>query len=194
MRPKITNILDALDTGTGKVAVQKWIASFLCPVNPKIEAFLKGSAIDFAKRRISITYLISDADSDNLLGYFTLTHKPLLIDKELHISATMRRKLERYSRKDPDTGGYMASAFLIAQFGKNFALDNCQRLEGSVLMRFALDVLIDIQRQIGGGIVYLDCEDVPVLKAFYESERFKRFGERFSIEDDQHYIQYMLFL
>lgn len=38
----------------------------------------------------------------------------------INIRNTSRKKLERFARLDRATGDYMASAFLIAQFGKNY--------------------------------------------------------------------------
>ena len=87
----------------------------------------------------------------------------------------------------------MASAFLIAQFGKNYGVDDGKRITGRQLMDVANDVLVNIQRQIGGGIIYLDCEDIEKLKNFYVGEKFQLFGERFSEEDNQKYLQYMRF-
>lgn len=49
------------------------------------------------------------------------------------------------------------------------------------MMEYAIDILTDIQHRIGGGVVYLDAEDRPKLRAFYETEAtFKLFGERLS--------------
>lgn len=87
----------------------------------------------------------------------------------------------------------MASAFLIAQFGKNYAVDDGKRITGKQLMDVANDILMNIQHQIGGGIIYLDCEDTEKLKNFYVGENFQLFGERFSEEDNQKYLQYMRF-
>ena len=87
----------------------------------------------------------------------------------------------------------MASAFLLAQFGKNYGVDDGIRISGSELMQLATDILVHIQHQIGGGIVYLDCEDKPELVSFYTEQNFKRFDDRFSSEDDQKYIQFMRF-
>ena len=87
----------------------------------------------------------------------------------------------------------MASAFLIAQFGKNYGIDDGKRITGAQLMDIANDILINIQQQIGGGIVYLDCEDVDKLQQFYINEKFQLFGERYSKEDEEKYFQYMRF-
>lgn len=62
------------------------------------------------------------------------------------------------------------------------------------MMRLVNDVLLDVQRRIGGGVIYLDCEDNPKLKDFYAGENFKEFADRFSSEDDRKYIQFMRFL
>ena len=192
MRLDTKNILDVLER-RGEDFLMRVLAAFSCPVNPEIEKFIKERAIDFAKRRLSITYLVTDMDDGEILGYFTLTHKAILLNGE-GFSKTMQRKLTRYSRLDTQTGNYMASAFLLAQFGKNYGVDDGKRISGTNLMELVRDILVDVQRRIGGGIVYLDCEDKAGLLAFYEKEGFNRFDERFSQEDDQKYIQFMGFL
>lgn len=58
----------------------------------------------------------------------------------------------------------MASAFLIAQFEKNYGVDNGKRISGGQLMEIANDILVNIQRQISAGIIYLDCEDSEKLQ------------------------------
>ena len=99
----------------------------------------------------------------------------------------------RYARFDIETGNYMASAFLLAQFGKNYGVENGKRISGSEMMKYVDIVLLDVQRRIGGGIMYLDCEDKEKLKKFYEGENFKKSGERFSAEDRKKYLQYIRF-
>ena len=192
MNVNVSNILDNLKTD-GEERVREDLSSFSCGINAEIEEFIREKAIDFAKRRLSITYLVTDMDDGEILGYFTLTHKAILLNGE-GFSKTMQRKLTRYSRLDKQTGNYMASAFLLAQFGKNYGVDGGKRISGTDLMELVRDILVDVQRRVGGGIVYLDCEDKAGLVAFYEKEGFNRFDERFSQEDDQKYIQFMGFL
>ena len=191
MSPVVFNILDLIDLG-GSDVIEHKLATFSSPKNPEIEDFIRNKAINFATGKLSITYLVNDDDTGNILGYFTLTHKSIIINGE-NLSATSRKKLARYSRMDASTGNYMASSFLLAQFGKNYALDEADRIDGADLMKLATDVLVNIQRQIGGGIVYLDCEDKPELTSFYKRQNFKEFDDRFSPEDDQKYIQFMRF-
>ena len=49
------NILDILERN-GEDILKQIFASFSCGVNPEIESFLKERAVEFAKRRLSITY------------------------------------------------------------------------------------------------------------------------------------------
>ena len=52
-----------------------------------------------------------------------------------------------------------------------------------------------MQHRIGGGVVYLECEDKPQLLEFYQNKdnRFKIFGERESDVDHTKYIQLIRF-
>ena len=192
MNVNVSNILDNLKTD-GEERVREDLSSFSCGVNAEIEEFIREKAIDFAKRRLSITYLVTDMDDGEILGYFTLTHKAILLNGE-GFSKTMQRKLTRYSRLDKQTGNYMASAFLLAQFGKNYGVDGGKRISGADLMKLVRDILVDVQKRIGGGIVYLDCGDQARLIDFYKGMGFQKFAERFSEEDNQKYIQLIRFL
>lgn len=62
-------------------------------------------------------------------------------------------------------------------------------------MESAMEVLSAVQHDVGGGIVYLECEDKPQLLSFYQNEHnyFRVFGERFSEEDNTKYIQLLRF-
>ena len=191
MNTQVNNILDELEL-RGEEALKKKLSSFSCPINPKIENFLRNRSIDFARRKISITYTVNDLDDGQILGFFALTHKAILIPSA-GLSSTSRRKLERFARLDRAAGEYMASAFLIAQLGKNYGVDDGRRITGADLMRTANDILVNIQHQIGGGVIYLDSEDIDTLKQFYSSMKFLQFGDRFSEEEAQKYIQYMRF-
>lgn len=191
MKYTVSNILDEIDDG-GAGQLQADLSTFSSPQNAEIEDFIRNKAIGFATGKLSITYLVNNSETGDIVGFFTLTHKSIVVNA-CNLSSTSQKKLARYSRMDASTGNYMASAFLLAQFGKNYALSEAERISGSDLMRLATDVLIKIQRQIGGGIVYLDCEDTENLISFYKSQNFKQFDDRFSAEDNQKYIQFMRF-
>lgn len=188
----VMNILDLIDS-VGENEVQKGLSDFLCPQNVEIENFIRNNAIDFAKRKLSITYILLDNAGGAITGYFALTHKAIEIKND-NISNTTRRKLSSHARLDSDTNSFTVSAFLLAQIGKNYGIDSERRITGDELIDYANDIMADIQHRIGGGIIYLDCEDKQHLKNFYvEKNHYKIFGERFSHSDGIHYLQMVRF-
>lgn len=180
------NILDLLESVPEK-EISDALLSFKCAKNEEIESYIHKNAIDFSKRKISVTHLVLD-DKANIVGYFTLTHKPARIPADL-LSNTSIKKIEKYAKIDEGTNSYDASAFLIAQFGKNSNVDSS--LSGDEMMDMAISVLLKAQRQIGGGIVFLECENKENLLNFYQNEnnRFVPYGERFSEKENITYKQ-----
>ena len=63
----VMNILDLIDS-VGEDEVQKGLSDFLCPQNGEIENFIRNNAIEFAKRKLSITYLLLDNVDEPLQG------------------------------------------------------------------------------------------------------------------------------
>lgn len=183
-----TNILDMIEE-FGEESVQAILSEFLCPQNNEIQTFVRDKAIVFAKQRMAITYLVFD-DEATLIGIFTLTHKSITINAG-EMSKSVMRRFERHSKLDEKTNSFTVSAFLIAQFGKNYQYSPNGNLSGDELMDTTMKVLKDIQKEIGGGIVYLDSEDNPFLLSFYQKQGidFRKFGERTSETDQVKYIQ-----
>ena len=58
-------------------------------------------------------------------------------------------------------------------------------------MDLTFEILEKVQHDIGGGIVFLECEDKPKLLEFYQNDKngFMPFDERYSISDSTKYIQ-----
>ena len=143
----IENIIDIMDY-EGEEELELILSEFISQKNDEIETFLKDKAIEFAKKKLSITYLVTDSENGKLLGYFTLAHKVLEVPA-LGLSSTVRRKMSRYSTLDNRNESYMISAFLLAQFGKNFNEEKERRVSGAELMDCVDEVLKRIQHQIG---------------------------------------------
>lgn len=188
----VINILDMLDANK-EAELRADFASFSCGKNDEIDTFLRKNAIQFARKKLSITYLVYDTEDAQLLAYFTLTHKSIEIDfGNVKLSKTKQEKFKNYVQYDEETGALSASAFLLAQFGKAATVDNGNRISGEELMFCVNDILQDIRRRIGGGIVYLDCEDRKPLVDFYtDTCKFVKFGERISSVDGIRYLQFM---
>ena len=153
MKIKVVNILDGIEE-LGEEVLKADLSYFVSEKNPEIEEFIREKAIEFAKRKLSITYLISDAIDRVILGYFTLTHKSVILSGE-GLSKTFQKKLAAFSRLDKDTGNYVVSAFLGTQLGKNYAVEQNRRMSEKQMMKLLNNVLWDVQRRIGGGVLYL---------------------------------------
>lgn len=192
MNFNVVNIIDLLES-VGEKEVRSALQEFECERNSEIEIFLKNNAIDFAKRKISVTHLILD-DNGQIAAYFTLTHKPSNISS-LSLSKSAIKTLSRYAILDRDSNSFNISAFLIAQFGKNSAYNGSRNISGNKLMDFCFEILESVQKQVGGGIAFLECEDKKQLLNFYQNEnnRFRIFGERFSESEGKKYIQLLRF-
>ena len=184
----VMNILDFMDV-IGEDNLKVVLSEFSCPKNLEIEEFMRKNAIEFAKRKTSITYLLVD-DECRIHGIFAVTHKALQVTGQ-ELSGTVRKKLQRYAQADEETGELTLSAFLIGQFGKNYQYTDIATITGVQLMDAVFEVLENVQHQIGGGVVYLECEEKPQLLNFYQNDtnRFRIFGERYSEKDQTKYIQ-----
>ena len=83
---------------------------------------------------------------------------------------------------DVDASTYQASAFLIAQLGKNAGIKNAKSIKGYELLQCSFDVLKKVQHLIGGGIVFLECEDKPKLIDFYQQNQFRQYNKRIAAD------------
>lgn len=191
-RNTVINILDMLES-IGEDELDGILTSFSCPGNREIEYFIYNNAIEFAKKKMSITHLVFNEEA-KLTAYFTLAHKPSYVDGDI-LSKTSRKKLEMHARLDEDIQTYNVSAYLIAQFGKNFDAGSERAISGNELMDLAFDILERVQHQIGGGVVFLECEDNPKILNFYQNDhnRFRLFGERYSEKEHIKYLKLLRF-
>ena len=106
MNFNVVNIIDLLES-VGEKEVRSALQEFECERNSEIEIFLKNNAIDFAKRKISVTHLILD-NNGQIVAYFTLTHKPSNISS-LSLSKSAIKTLSRYAILDRDSNSFNIS-------------------------------------------------------------------------------------
>ncbi|EET62341.1 hypothetical protein BRYFOR_05374 [Marvinbryantia formatexigens DSM 14469] len=189
---RIANILDMADV-IGEKNLKVLLSGFFCPRNKELQHFVRENAYDFARKKISVTYLI--IDEDNLIAaVFALAHKAIEISNE-GLSGAKRRKINRYAVLDASSDSYTVSAFLIAQLGKNYAPGMENSITGNALIDAAFEILVKVRHDIGGGIVFLECEDKPGLLRFYQDGQngFMPFSERYAAPDKIKYIQLFQF-
>lgn len=69
-------------------------------------------------------------------------------------------------------------------------MDEGKGINGNELMDLTFEILEKVQHDIGGGIVFLECEDKGKLLSFYQSEKngFMPFNERYSVNDNTTHI------
>lgn len=145
-------------TYIGEDSLYELLSDFSCPDNPDVEYFLLHNAIEFTKKDQSVTYLVFNAEDASIVGYFALAVKSISVNAA-NISKTMARKLARVSILDENTSSYTTAAYLIAQLGKNYSLPQEKRIDGSVLLDFALETISEMKYSIGGVMEFLECED-----------------------------------
>lgn len=174
-----TNILDMLEY-VGEDTCQKILSSFMCPMNADVEDFIQSKAIQFAKQRIAISYLVfTEINNENLfVGYYTLANKFICINSS-SLSKTLQKKISKFSQYDSDSERYMVSMPLIAQLGKNFNSSLPFKMNGTDLLEIALERVSEIEHMIGGKTVYIECNNQPKLFNFYSAAGFFPFDERF---------------
>lgn len=160
------------------------LSDFSCPRNTDVERFLKKNSIEFTKKHQSVTYLVFSAEDGELLGYFTLELKPLVVRGET-ISNTVKRKLLRISELDEQTQTYTMSAYLIAQLGKNYANGAENRITGAELLELAWNIIEESQYSMGGVVAFLEANDDEKLLSFYRDNRFQQFDTRQTTSSDE---------
>ncbi len=166
------------DKDLGEDELRHILSDFLCDKNPDVERFLKEQSIEFTRKNQSVTYLVFSDEDASLVGYFTLTIKPITINAD-GFSNTMKKRIARVSELDEENGTYTLSAYLIAQLGKNYSDGTNQKITGTQLLNAAVDTVKELQYMAGGMVVFLEAENNEKLMHFYEAENgFKQFDVR----------------
>ena len=189
------NLMDVIDQ-IGEEATQSLLSDFSCPLNKDVEYFLKNTAIEFSKQRISSTFLVMASYKKEyvLVGYFTLANKVFVLTKNSVPSNRWKKRLSKFCSFDPEVKRYILPVPLIGQLGKNYAKSYNKLISGDELLKLALDKVKEMQLLVGGRLVYLECEDIPRLVDFYSSNGFVNFGKRELDRDETEMIsgEYLL--
>ena len=175
----ILSLSDIIDE-KGEDFCREILSFFSCPPTPDVEKFLtKRSAIDFAKQSIAQTFLVyaSYRGKNVLCGYFTIANKYIVVGSH-SVSKTTARRLRKFAMPNISDDNLVIMAPLIAQLGKNYMNDYRKLITGDELLKMAIDKVSAAQRIIGGKVVYVECEDIDILKKFYEDNGFVIFGKR----------------
>ena len=168
----------------GEDVLRQILSEFSCGKNQDVEYFLKTQAINFTNKNQSVTYLVFASEDAQLLGYFTLTIKPITVSDE-PFSNTARKKLSRVSILNEKEHTYSLAAYLIAQLGKNYSEGANERITGAELLALAMGQIELLQYQAGGMVVFLEANDDEKLLSFYKNNRFQPFDRRLTDKKDR---------
>lgn len=181
---KIVNLRLLMDE-IGEEQTKMLLSNFSCPLNKDVETFLRSKSIEFSKQSLSRTHLIfaSYKGSVELIAYFCLANKYITVQRD-SLSKTLRKRISKFAVYDKNINTYCLAAPLIAQLGKNFTNGlNCL-ITGDELLKIACEKIANIQLDVGGKFVYLECEDKPKLIDFYTSNGFFEFDRRHLDKDE----------
>ena len=137
----------------GEDELKNILSDFLCEKNKDVERFIKEQSIEFTKKNQSVTYLVFSNEDAALVGYFTITIKPIGVNA-MGFSNIMKKKIARVSEFDEENSTYTLSAYLIAQLSKNFAEGMNERITGSQLLQAAVDTIKELQYMAGGMVIF----------------------------------------
>lgn len=181
---KIINLKDIYNA-IGEVQTKEKLREYKCDLNKDVEYFLREKAIEFSKQDFSRTYIIMSQykGKDEIVGYFAIANKVTNI-KKVTLSETKRKRLLKFAIYDKESKSYSIALPLIGQIGKNYNNNYNKLISGDILLKLACDKIREAQELIGGRFIFLECEDKPQLKEFYESNGFVCFGKR-NLEKDE---------
>lgn len=182
---KQINILDMLEM-YGEDSCRKILSTFICPLNIDVTDFIHNKAIDFAKQRIAITFLVfRETEKGNVLtGYYTLANKFVAVSANM-LSKTLKKRISKFSQYDVNLDRYLISMPLIAQLGRNYSdTARIYPISGSDLLNLACQNIKKAQHIIGGKTTYIECASNPILHKFYAAHDFVPFGKREREKDE----------
>lgn len=136
-----------------------FLRSFKCGKNTSIESYLHNKAILHEREDSSKTFIISDLETGNIVGCFTITTKIFAFTTA---SGNNRKKLAG------DKKAEMFNTLLIAKIGRND--DYKGKVEGKAILDLALNFCMTVKQICAMKIVCVEYEDIPALKGFYEKQ------------------------
>lgn len=165
----IFELLDDYD----KDGISRLLSDFKCTQNSEIEKFLQNNSYDFSVKYQAITYLIYSNENDNIVGYFSLSVKPIIIKSD-NLSNRSLNKILRMSDFDEENKTVNPAAYLIAQLGKNDGAD----INIDAIFEIIDIVVSKIQKSCGGVVEFLESENEEKLVNMYHNKGFKTFNIR----------------
>lgn len=162
--------------------VLNYLETFKCSKNPDVENYLhnKEKALRLQKESVSRTYLFINTENEDIMAYFSLAIKPVIIKENHDITKTKKKKMNIKKEDSVE----ICSTFLIGQIGR---ADNYTRedIDLKIILDYIFAVINKIRALIGGKIIMIEVEKEPKLIKRYEEFNFQ------NINSDSDYTQLM---
>lgn len=143
-----------------------------------VDNFLKNKSVLFDKQGLSRTHLVfsSYKGESVLVGYFTISNKPLVFTKRMldKCSKTLKKKLQQKGETHSANDNLIIQGYLIAQIGKNYSKEALatKSLNGEDLLTLAYEMVESGSKNFGGSYIWVEYEDNEKLKKYYKSFGF----------------------
>ncbi len=187
-----TTSLKKIYSNIGEKTTIEKLKKFKCDLNPDIENFIKNKAIEFSKKSIAETFIVTTKfkNKDIIVGYFTLTYKIIKVQEHTFKGKTKKRML-RFAQSSEDSNYYLIPLPLIGQVGKNYFENYNKLISGEELLYLAFEKIKQVQNIVGGRFTFIECCDTKKLKMFYEKNGFRQFSKK-ELEKSKEYLIQML--
>ena len=196
MKNVVAVSLADLHAEMGEERLSRLLAGFSCAgLNDEVENYLKETALRHTLKDTSVTHLVLSADMKTCLAYYTLAIKPFSISAA-RITARQKKEMHDVAklRVEASNKEYSIAAYLIAQIGRNFAIEN-GGVTGDEILDLAFEQIRGIKRQVGGKVVFVEYEkNKPKLLDFYKRNLFEEFKMPSDDDKDGKLGQLFLFL
>ena len=122
------------------------LSTFMCPFNPDVEDFIHNKAMEFARKRIAITFIVfkETESSSAFVGYYMLANKFVSISCT-HLSKTLHKKIAKFSQYAEVLERFMVSMPSFVQNGRNFNPNLPFGITGANLLSMALQRVLDVE-------------------------------------------------
>jgi hypothetical protein len=152
------------DYGTERT--QTVLSSFICE-NEEVQDFINNKAISHELRGLARTILVFDETIGELVGYYTLSIKSLILSDKLSSS----KKKSYFGTSQ--TNGDVIPAILIGQLGKNKAVNS--DFSGSDLMSLIFGYIYRADKLLPSVVSYVEHNGSDKLIKFYKKHGFLYF-------------------
>lgn len=157
----------------GKNDANKVLSEFFCPINSDVEMFMHFKAYPYECAGMARTYLIVALDHEKIYGVCAIYS---VTTKSISISQQMNSKSRRIAFGTTYAVGNPVNAILIGQLSKNYKDGNDQYITGELLMSLIIDHVRKMDILVPSVSVYVECENKPELRSYYEKYGFTYFS------------------